>query len=92
MNKDLYNFSNALRAFVAFCEEIKSSSAYGYKHAADLKAIDTSSLVEKLEHLHEKEMDELYEIISKGQRYLSIIERDLETQIRIKEIKHGEEK
>ena len=92
MNQDLYNFSNAIRAFVAFCEELKNSSAYGYKHAADLKAIDTSSLVEKLEHLHEKEMDELYLIITKGQRYLSIIERELETQIKIREIKNGEER
>lgn len=90
MNNDIYNLSHALRVFTKFSDNLKSTAAYGYKHAVDMKEIDTASLVGKLEEAYLKERKDLLKAVLSGQKYLDILNRELSTQISIDEIKNGE--
>lgn len=89
MNKDIYNLSQALQAFVGFSENLKGSGHYQYKNAVDVQVIDMATMVEKLEELCLKERKELLEMIVEGNRYTNLLIEELTTLIRVDEIKHG---
>ena len=89
MNKDLYDLSYALQAFVGFGNNLKRAALYGYKVAADQDNPEAHTLLDKLEQVHRKERQNLLEMAKEGQRYITILVNELELQIKLDEAGHG---
>ncbi|MBO77064.1 MAG: hypothetical protein CME17_06480 [Gemmatimonadetes bacterium] len=89
MNQDLYDLSNAFQAFVNFGNNLKRAALYGYKIAADQDNPEAYTLLQKLEQLHLKERNDLLSMAKEGQRYITILVNELESQIKFDEGQHG---
>ena len=89
MNKDLYDLSNALQAFVGFGNNLKTAALYGYKVAADQNTPGSIEMLSKLESLHYKQQEDILAMAKIGRDYINTLIAEIESQIKFQRQKNG---